>query len=232
MNVTIIGRGQIGKAFSEVLRSVVPVEAYDRVSSEQCVEKTDILIIAFPYYGDIFCSEVKRYQEMFHPDDTVIVSTVPIGTCSRVGAVHSPVEGKHPHLAESIRKGVRWIGGICGYKVMQLFEEANLEIKQVAKPEYTEFLKLRSTSLYGVNIEFARYSKSVADSIGMNFKNIKEFDQDYNDLYKELNMPQFQRYILDPPEGDIGGHCVVPNAEILDKQYPNNFLKKIYDPQI
>ena len=229
MNVTIIGRGQIGKAFSEVLRSIVPVEVYDRVSSEQCVEKTDILIIAFPYYGDSFCSEVKRYQGMFNPDDTVVVSTVPVGTCRRVGAVHSPVEGKHPHLANSIRKGVRWVGGINAFKVTQLFQEANLEVRQVERPEHTEFLKLRSTSLYGVNIEFARYSKDVADKVGMDFELVKDFDRDYNNLYVELGLYQFQRYILDPPEGKIGGHCVVPNAEILDKQYPHNYLKNIYE---
>ena len=227
-----MGNGEIGKSFKEVLKSTAKVSIYDRVSSEDCLEKTDILIIAFPYYGDSFCSEVKRYQGMTDPKDTVIVSTVPIGTCRRVNAVHSPVEGKHPHLAESIRKGIRWVGGSNAFNVTQLFEEANLEVRQVKEPEFTEFLKLRSTSLYGVNIEFARYSKDVADKIDMDFELVKEFDQDYNNLYKELDMPQFQRYILDPPEGKIGGHCVVPNAEILDKQYPHNYLKNIYDPKI
>lgn len=233
MNVTIVGYGEIGKAFEEVLKPTAEVSIYDKMDWEinGTNNNVDVLIIAFPY-DEFFKSEVWKYKNHFNPKKTVIVSTVPIGTCRELEAIHSPVEGKHPRLADSIRKGTRWVGGSNAFNVTQLFEEANLEVRQVKESEFTEFLKLRSTSLYGVNIEFARYSKSVANKIDMDFELVKEFDRDYNNLYKELGMSQFQRYILDPPEGKIGGHCVVPNAEILDKQYPHNYLKDIYDPKI
>ena len=70
-------------------------------------------------------------------------------------------------------------------------------------------------------------SKSVADKIDMDFELLKEFDRDYNKLYHELGENWAQRYILDPPEGKIGGHCLVPNAKLLNEQYPNEWLEKL-----
>ena len=142
--------------------------------------------------------------------------------------MHSPVEGKHPHLADSIEKGIRWIGGYPK-KFVKILEKNNIRMRVVGKPEYTEWLKLRSTTLYGLNIEYARYSKKVSNELDMPFDFIKEFDQDYNELYEKLDMPQFKRYILSPPRGKIGGHCVVPNAHILDSQYPDILVKRVYN---
>jgi hypothetical protein len=58
----------------------------------------------------------------------------------------------------------------------------------------------------------------------MPLKYLKEWNQDYNDLYRELDMPQYQKFILDPPKGQIGGHCIIPNVKLLDKQYPDELL--------
>lgn len=223
----MVGFGEIGRAVCEVFGDKHNIDIYDAEFKERPTGIYDILLVAIPY-TDKFIDIVNGYRVDYGVKATVIFSTVAIGATRKIpGAAHSPVEGKHPELAKSIRIMPRWVGGHNNV-IARFFKEAGFEPVYVEMPEWTEFLKLSSTSLYGLNIEFARYRKSVCDKLGMDFGLVKRFDWHYNELYDSLGMPQFQRYILDPPEGNIGGHCVVPNARILDKQYPSLFLKEIY----
>jgi len=224
----VVGLGEIGQAVREVFSKTHDIDTYDIAIDARLPDKTyDIMLVCFPY-SDIFVSEVIHYSNRFNVKASIIFSTTSIGTTSQISnAVHSPVEGKHPRLAKSIRLMPRWVGGY-NELAHQFLVEAGFNPYYCEKPEHTEFLKLRSTAKYGVNIEWTRYEKTVADDLGMDFEQVKRFDRDYNLLYKQLFMPQFQRYILDPPKGMIGGHCVVPNSKILDAQYPSVFLKEIY----
>jgi hypothetical protein len=180
----------------------------------------DLLLVAFPF-GEDFIEQVRTYQRDLHVKATLVFSTTAIGTCSQLGAVHCPIEGRHPDLAESIGATSRWLGGHDPL-VEQFFDEAHTLYRVLPKPEHTEALKLMSTTNYGVAIEYARYCKSVCDDIGMDYENVKEWTRWYNALYAgHFGMDWAKRPVLDPPVGAIGGHCVVPNARILQKQYPD-----------
>ena len=231
MKALLIGYGQIGRAVYEVFSGTHAIDIYDTAFKEKPEGEFDILLVAIPY-GDKFVDTVNQYRRDYAVKATIIFSTVAIGTTRQIlGAVHSPVEGKHPQLSDSIRMMPRWVGGY-NKTVERFFNDAGFKPIFCEKPEITEFLKLRSTSRYGINIEFARYEKSVCDDLGMDYEYIRKFDQDYNELYRELGMPQYQRYILFPPVGNCGGHCVGPNARLLDAQYPSWFLKEIYRDKI
>jgi len=233
MKAILIGYGEIGKAVYTVFSKKHNISIHDPKQSKKynvkAGTKADILIIAIPY-GKNFVKIVKDYKKKFDTNSILIFSTTAIGTCRKLGAVHSPVEGRHPNLAKSILKSRRWVGGM-NIKVLSFLIQSGFKKKKIfllKNSEWTEFLKLRSTSLYGVNIEFARYSNKVATKLKMPFENVKFFDNDYNEMYKELGMPEFSRYILEPPKGKIGGHCVVPNAKILNKDFPHIFLNEIF----
>ena len=188
----------------------------------------DLMLVAMPY-SDAFVETVERYRRSYPVKSIIIFSTVQVGITSQIpGAVHSPVEGKHPHLAESIQLMPRWVGGYNKW-ADKFFNTANVKPVYLKRPEFTEFLKLRSTSKYGINIEWTRYEKRVADEIGMPFEFVRMFDKHYNELYNALGMPQFQRYILTPPEGLISGHCVRQNAMLLHEQFPSVFLDMVID---
>lgn len=225
----IIGMGQIGTAVYEVLSDAYNVEARDIKNSIH--EGVDVLHICFPYY-DGFIYDLAGYIEQYSPDLVMIYSTLPIGTTRALGddIVHSPVEGRHPNLAESIRLSPRWIGAVDNHAsnmAASIWLDKCAGIRQVTTPDITEWLKLRSTSKYGINLVWADYEDKVNRKLNVNPQIIKDFDTDYNHLYQDLKMPQFQRYILDPPRGEIGGHCVVPNAELLNAQYPSILLEEI-----
>jgi hypothetical protein len=222
-----VGYGQIGRAVTQVFGSHHEVDTYDITDKEKPRGVYDLLLVCIPWQKN-FVEIVNRYRKEYEVQGTVVFSTVPVGTTRRIpNAVHSPVEGKHPDLTESILLMPRWMGGQSNL-ARQFFEKAGMTVRQVDKPEHAEFLKLQSTSNYGINIEYARYAKWVCDCLEMNYDLVKRFNRDYNELYLDLNLNQFQRYILDPPVGNIGGHCICGNARILDSQYPNLLLKEIY----
>lgn len=221
MKVLLVGYGEIGRAFSEILDDLTvydpAVFPFDRIPEGYF----DILLVAIPW-SNTFIETVKGYQEKYNIKSTIIFSTVPVGTSKECNAVHSPVEGKHPHLAESIKIGTRWVGGEDELAIRYLsryFENTHI----VAKPEFTEFLKLSSTTKYGINIVFAEYVSKVCQQLEMPYQQIVEWDKDYNELYSTLGNANYQKYILTPPNGHLGGHCVVPNAEILCDQFPSIF---------
>lgn len=225
----IIGKGQIGTSLYEVFRRAKAVFIRDIDGPDYA--GIDILHIAFPY-SDGFIHDVSNYIEQYGPNLVIVYSTVPIGTCEKIGenVVHSPIEGRHPNLKESIEIGARWLGcqdSKAIHRAVKFWSPFVKTIRTMPKADYTEFLKLRSTAKFGINLVWTDYEAKISNDIGMDFEALKEFDADYSDLYSALGYPQFKRYILDPPKGKIGGHCIVPNAELLDKQYPNPMLKMI-----
>lgn len=217
MRSLVVGMGQVGQALAKVIGDTQTLD-----KEEKDIElPIDILHITIPY-NENFVDQVKAYQDKYIPLVTIIYSTVPIGTSKQLGAVHSPIEGKHPNLEDGIRRFTRFIGGASNIAA-KFWRRLGVEVKDIDSSDATEFMKLRSTAKYGINIVWTDYEARVSKKLGIDFQVIKDFDKAYNELYA----PDYQRYILDPPEGKIGGHCIVPNAEILDKQFPNDMLKMI-----
>ena len=230
MNSLIIGLGEIGKSVKEVIEPFDKVSTYDINQENFKTPQIDVMHICFPYDEATFEKSVQDYITKYEPKHVIVWSTVQIGTCKRLGITHTPVEGRHPKLAESIRKMRRWVGSCDEDELrffIKYFEDRAFTVNGVSNSDFTEFLKLRSTSKYGINLVWTDYEKSVADSLKMDFTLLKDFDTDYNDLYQELGMPWAQRYILDAPDNGLGGHCLIENAVLLDEQYPSNMLKKM-----
>ena len=225
MKAVLVGYGEVGKGLYEVFRPFHKIEIQDPPAGYGVKGKFEVMLIALPY-SKIFVELVKKYQERYKPEVTIIFSTVPIGTCRLLGAVHSPVEGIHPKLAESIKIHTRWIGG-RNSKATVFLLEAMLKLKLADQPEYTEFLKLRSLAVYALNIEFARYSKGVADGLGMDYFLVNSYDRDYNDLNMATGNSQYSRYVLYPPKDKIGGHCILKGVALLGEQHPSSLLDEI-----
>lgn len=229
MNHLVIGMGQIGSAVATVLLGGGYDVSMADIATERLDKTIDVLHICFGY-SDEFVQEVKKYQKAYQPRLIIIYSTVPIGTTKCVkSAVHSPVEGKHPRLSHSIKVGLRFIGYNDNQdKVLaQNIWRPITVCESLPNSDWTEFLKLASTSKYGINIVWADYMANVAGQLEMPYNYVKDWDKAYNELYGKLKMKHNRKFVLDPPDGKIGGHCVVPNAELLDNQFPHCMLKQI-----
>lgn len=215
---TIIGYGEVGKGLHEVLQD------YECriVDTEKSIQpeigwKPEIMHICFPYSDD-FIQDVKKYQERYKPKYTVIHSTVPVGVSRQCGATHSPIRGKHPELAQSIKTFVKYIGGDQGSEIADYFRRVGVRVCLFDKQETTEAMKLFDTEYYKTCIEFCKRVKSYCDKNNLNFHEVYTLsNQTYNDGYSELGYPEFVRPVLQPIMKEIGGHCVENNSKLINE---------------
>jgi UDP-N-acetyl-D-mannosaminuronate dehydrogenase len=233
MTVGILGLGEVGSALSSLYKEKgVTVIAKD-LNKECKFEKNKILNICIPY-TESFIKIVSDEIKNSNPKLTIIHSTVPIGTTKKIqeytnkNVVHSPVVGSHPFLKKSFKKFIKYVGS-NNLKSLKLAEKhyskLKIKIKKIKNSEFTEMAKLFCTSYYGLCIAWHHYMYNVCKQNNIDFSLIKEWNKNYNKGYKKT---RYVRPVLDPPEnGKIGGHCIIPNAILLNKQYPDDILHQI-----
>jgi UDP-N-acetyl-D-mannosaminuronate dehydrogenase len=205
----VIGKGEIGKGIAEVLKC----PAFDKEGPDGTY---DVIHICYPYSVD-FEANTRAYAK--GTDLVIVHSTVPVGTCDKHGWVHSPVRGRHPHLAESIRQFVKFFGGERSIEASDLFP-----CESVCTPEArnTEAMKLWDTTIYGVNIILEKEIHAYCKEQDLDFNIVYTLaNETYNEGYEKLNEPQFKKYILSHQDGEIGGHCVNPNVKLLNNELIN-----------
>lgn len=224
----VIGLGETGKPLFDILKDKFPnTMGYDPKVDEVLpfVSEDCILHICIPY-SESFVNVVGLYQETYSPHITVIHSTVPIGTTSKIkNAVHSPIIGRHNRMKSDMLKYLKWIGGQRNEQLVNVFREAGFRIRHVSNPEETEALKLLCLAKYGMSIAFAHYCKKIADeySFDLGYHDVYSWDADINSVIE----PQLRRPMIVLKDEKIGGHCVIQNTKILNGQHPNQILDEV-----
>jgi UDP-glucose 6-dehydrogenase len=210
--------GEVGQALARVLTDYDLQWLDDTekpVIFQDGTMQPEIMHVCFPY-SDKFIDYVKEYQNKYNPKFTVIHSTVPVGTCVQVGAVHSPIRGLHPNLESGIRTFPKFLGGERASEVADYFRRAGLKVVLFNKSETTEAAKLFDTEYYRVCIEFSHRVKKLCDKEGLSYHEVYTlWNQTYNEGYTELGHSEFVRPVLQPIMKEIGGHCVLPNKELI-----------------
>src|SRR4030042_2230944 len=163
----IIGAGDIGKSMLEAIKDTTEAQIRDQESD--IVGRFDCIHICFPYFNG-FLGEVKRYDTLSAPEIIIVHSTVPVGTIRALGekAVHIPIRGRNPLLAESIRIFKMYVSGNDPARVKEVakfFQQVNPDVLSLEnyQPETTEILKLMDTSYFAWNILFEKEMKRICD---------------------------------------------------------------------
>lgn len=221
----IIGAGEVGKALFEVLGEAYSVTIRD--IKDTAKGEYDVLHICFPPINN-FVSVAKGYIKQYKPALVIVHSTVPVGTTAKLGdiAVHSPIRGVHPHLAEGVRTFVKYFGGKQATRAAKYFLDIGVPVEVFDNSETTEMLKILDTTYYGWNIVFAKEARRICDKMGLDFDEVYTMpNRDYNAGYAKLGMPQVVRPVLKAMSGKIGGHCVIQNTKLF-KDWLTNTLRK------
>lgn len=218
MTSLIIGLGEVGLALKKILNCV----GFDPnvCNDDTIICPVDIIHICFPY-SDNFNKEVRAYQKQYTPKYTVIHSTVPVGTCRRLKAHHSPVRGVHPHLQEGILTFPKWLAPKS--KVLKkYFEDCGINVFETDKTETTEAAKIWCTTYYGWNIIIEKQIFEYCKKHKLPFEEVyTEWNNQYNWGYTQLDMENVVRPILKHIKGKIGGHCVTSNLKFLNNEVSN-----------
>lgn len=220
----IIGKGQIGTSLYNILNLKHATEIRD-IESDKDYQDVYVMHICFPY-SKKFVSEVIKYQKLYNPKYTIIHSTVKMGTSKKCNAYYSPVRGIHPHLEKSLQTFVKYLAPKCKYLV-DYFKAVGISIEEHDSTNTLEVMKIYCTTMYGLNI--------IAEKEIYNFckKNNLDFDivysksnESYNEGYKILGFPQYTRYNLKHQDGKIGGHCVIPNCNLIKTDISRFIVKQ------
>lgn len=224
MKTLIIGAGEVGKALYDVLKPCYDVRMVD--IGDEAVGSFDIIHICFTY-SDRFIRDVSAYRLKYLPKFTVVHSTVPPGTCRKLGATHSPIIGQHPYLVDSLKVFTKFVGGLDADEISDYFRKAGLKTFICRKSETTEIGKILQTNYYSVCIEFVKEAEKICNRYKIPFVEAFTMFQDvYNKGYIQMGYPEYQRPILQPIQRKIGGHCVIPNLEFLNSKFAK-FIKKL-----
>lgn len=204
MSELVVGMGEVGSALVEVL-------GCDGRDLEPHGGEYEVLHIAFPYTPG-FVSAVQGYAFGHEASLVVVHSTVPVGTCDPQGWVHSPVRGRHPHLAEALRVFPKTFGGARALEVD--WPGLALYLPRAAE---TEAAKLWELAQFGLQVRVTQAIHEWCESKGVDPSYVyRAAALDYNEGYSKLGEERFMRPVLDYVPGEIGGHCVTPSMAYLD----------------
>lgn len=224
----VVGMGEVGSSLYNVLSARYSICAYDidptKMHGRSYVRDdtdVDFMHICIPYHSSGgFLAAVREYQDMYNPDYTVINSTVSPGTSDALGACHSPVVGIHPKLEEGIRTFTKFCGGANADVVANYFRKAGLHVYICREAKTTEIAKIMSTTYYATCIEFVKEVERVCLEYGVPFSEaFTLWQQDYNRGYTRLQREELARPVLVPVQGRQGGHCTLPNVDLLHTNF-------------
>jgi UDP-N-acetyl-D-mannosaminuronate dehydrogenase len=213
--VVVVGLGEIGKPLFELVSRQCDAVGVDIAPPAEQIEQVDLLHVCYPFQIADFIGETARYVELFKPAVTIINSTVAIGTtrsiANRTGVpvVNSPVRGKHVRMLEDLRHYTKFVGALspaAGEIAAKHFEMLGLKTRVLCSPEATELAKLTETTYFGLMIAWAQEIERHCDRLGTNYEEVTSF-------YEEIKFFPPVKYF----PGVIGGHCVMPNIELLSR---------------
>jgi len=223
--VVVVGLGEVGRPLLEVASRHHRVVGIDITPPAEHIEHVALMHICYPFEVKDFVGETARYIERFRPDVTIVNSTVAGGTTRAIaeltGAaiVHSPVRGKHVRMREELLSYTKFVGAtnpVTGKQAAEHFESMGIRTQILSSPEATELAKLTETTYFGVIIAWAQEVERYCDQLGQDYRDVVSF-------YEGIKfLPQVKYF-----PGIIGGHCVMPNIEILSKLGDSEILKAI-----
>jgi len=223
--VLVVGLGEVGRPLLDVISKHQRAIGLDITPPIDPIAHVDVMHICYPFELQDFIGTTVAYIERFSPSLTVINSTVGIGTTRAIAehtgaaVVHSPVRGKHARMRDELLNYTKFVGALdqaSAKRAAEHFESMGLKTRVLSSPEATELAKLTETTYFGVIIAWAQEVERYCDQLGAEYEEVTSFYEDIKFL------PQVRYY-----PGIIGGHCVMPNIEILSRLGDSTMLKAI-----
>ncbi|MSS85619.1 MAG: GDP-mannose dehydrogenase [Thaumarchaeota archaeon] len=236
MTDIILGMGEVGGTIYDLLKdrkfNCVGID----LDNSKCKNYTENKVIENPEYlhvclpGELvkftdivieWINKIKNIQVV------VIHSTVKPGTTkivqgkTSIPILFSPVRGVHKRFLSDIKKYTKFIsfdGKEIDSKIKKDLENRFEKIDWMSTTKTAELAKiLVDTTYYGWLINYAQITKMICEKEDVNFDEMWKFA---DEIHQNLgNRPKMF-------PGIIGGHCVIPNLDLI--KYENlDMIKKI-----
>ena len=243
----VAGIGEIGKPILKLLSKNSITVGFDLnrdLMDERKFEKykklkTSFLHITIPVTNR-FINDVLKLYKKFQPECVVIHSTIKPGTTEKlqgklpIPVIYSATRGVHKRMSNDIKRYTKFFvistnaprSKWASSKYVKLMKRCGIKTKKMSKPETLELAKIVcDTSYLGWLVNYAQLSNLIAIEHGVNYDEMWSFSDEIHEFLG--NRPKMY-------PGYIGGHCVIPNLDLIHsdtlnliKKMNNNYGKKI-----
>jgi len=113
----------------------------------------------------------------------------------------------------------KYVGGVDSKSTESTcrhFKKAGFRVKQLKSSKESEFAKLFETTYRAWMIACFQEMHRISRTFGADFNDLVDFLED-------THLIRLDRPIMFP--GFIGGHCLIPNTELLLQSYDSEFLQ-------
>ena len=227
----VAGLGEIGYPILKFLSKKQITVGYDvdeRLMNKSKFKKfqetqTSFLHIAIPVTSKFEPNILQLYKK-FKPECIVMHSTVGPGTTEKiqekldVPLIYSATRGVHKRMLKDIKRYTKFFAISKNAPKKQWaiksfsrkMKNCGVKTKQMSKPETLELAKIVcDTSYLGWLVNFAQISNVIS----------KKYNVDYDEMWTFSE--EIHKFLGNRPKmypGIIGGHCVIPNLQLLRSQ--------------
>lgn len=238
MRSLILGVGEIGQAYYDILKPAYPqtyrLDLIPERSDKKLPKDVDILHVCLRY-SDEWQRQVKEAIYRFHPKIVNVMTTVPPGTSEKleeelpVSVCHSTTRGLHPNLSQFIRATKKHIGGKAAEEVALYFKCAGLSCITHARATITETLHIASNLQYAASLLFANELESFLRANAVDWYEFERYSHSHNEGYAAMGMIGKMRPIIYPPGKVIAGHCLIPNSKLVPENQRGPVMRMLAD---
>ena len=230
----IAGIGEIGRPLLKLLSKqdiAVGFDLNSELISKRKFERyknlqTSFLHIAIPVTNK-FIGNVLKLEKKFNPECIVIHSTIKPGTTKKlqgklsIPVIYSATRRVHKRMIRDLKRYTKFFAisknaprsKWASLEFIKLMKKCGIKTKKMSKPETLEFAKIIcDTSYLGWLVNYAQLSNTIAIQNGIDYDEMWSFS---DEIHKFLgNRPKMY-------PGYIGGHCVIPNLDLLNNETLN-----------
>ena len=234
----VAGIGEIGKPILKLLSKQNITVGFDlkpdlmnqRIFEKYKNLKTSFLHIAIPATSR-FSKNVLKLSKKFQPECIVIHSTIKPGTTAELQAklsipvIYSATRGVHKRMIYDLKRYTKFFAiskhaprdKWASSAYVKMMKRCGIKTKKMSKPETLELAKIIcDTSYLGWLVNYAQLSNMIAIKHGVDYAEMWGFSD------------EIHRFLGNRPKmfpGFIGGHCVIPNIDLIDNKSLNAIKK-------
>ena len=227
----VAGLGEIGNPILKLVSKATTAVGYDansKLSDHTGLKKyqhlrTRFLHVCIPF-NNKFTKNIEFLFQQFDPKSIVIHSTVSPYTTKNlqkelpIPIIYSATRGVHKRMLSDLKRYSKFYavepnapeGKTMSMEYSKLMQNCGVKTKKMTNPVTLELAKIIcDTSYLGWLINYAQISNTIAIEHGVNYDEMWSFS---DEIHKFLgNRPKMF-------PGYIGGHCVIPNLDLLHNQ--------------
>ena len=237
----VAGLGEIGKPILKLLSKGGIVVGFDlnhdlmdQIKFEKYKNlKTSFLHIAIPGTDNLIGNVLKLYKK-FQPECIVIHSTIKPETTEKlqrklsIPVIYSATRGVHKRMIYDLKRYTKFFvisanaprSKWASSRYVKVMKDCGIKTKKMSNPETLELAKIIcDTSYLGWLVNYAQLSNMIAIEYGVDYDEMWDFS---HEIHKFLgNRPKMF-------PGIIGGHCVIPNLDLIHNR-SLNIIKEMND---